>query len=117
MSDDRAHVLDALRAIQRIQEFLRGVSQDEFLANIEKQSAVLHQFTMLGEALGRVSSEYRQAHGEVPWSTPIGFRNLIVHDYDEVDLDVVWRITQDDLRPLVAVLSTLRPEETDGEDR
>ena len=110
MSDDSAHVLDALQAIQRIEQFLQGVTQDSFLADIEKQSAVLHQFTILGEALRRMSDAFRAMHPAVRWSDAIGFRNRIVHDYDEVDLDVVWRITQDDLSPLAAALQPIQPE-------
>ena len=80
MSDDRAHVLDAHRAGRLIQAFLEGVTVDRFLEDVEKQSAVLHQFTILGEAVRRVSPACQSAHPHVRWSGVIGFRNLIVHD-------------------------------------
>jgi uncharacterized protein with HEPN domain len=114
MSDDRAHVLDALKAAERIGHFLEGVTEDRFLADIEKQSAVLHQFTILGEALRRVSESYQSSNSTIPWSRAIGFRNQIVHGYDEVDLDIVWRIAHHDLADLVNALTGIAQREPDA---
>jgi len=115
MSDDRAHVLDARRAGRRIQTFLTGVTQNRFIEDIEKQSAVLHQFTILGEAVRRVSAAFRTAHAHVDWSGVIGFRNLIVHDYDEVDVDIVWQLAHDDLLAFLTAIEPLVTESPDDE--
>ena len=116
MRDDRAHVLDMLNAARAIRQFIGTRTQDEFLADDMLQSAVLYQFTVLGEACRRVSAAFRGSATGVDWPGIAGFRNKIVHDYDEVDLDVVWSIVQDDLPRAIDALTPLVPKETDGEE-
>lgn len=114
MTRDHAHVLDAVQAARLITQFMDGIPEGRFLDDIEKQSAVLHQFTILGEALRRVSGPFRAAHTDVDWAGAIAFRSVIVHDYDDVDLDMVWRIVHDDMPRLVTALSLLVPDEAHG---
>lgn len=73
MSRDDANILDMLKAARLITQFVAGLSEDVFLAAVEKQSALLYQLTVLGEAARRVSSAYRQEHPEVEWQ---GHRRL-----------------------------------------
>lgn len=115
MSADPAHALDMLNAGGAILRFLHGRTQEAFLADDLLQSAVLYQFTVLGEACRRVSPEFRDAHPAVDWAGMAGFRNKIVHDYDRIDLDVVWDITQGDLPRALAALEPIVPKEPDGE--
>ena len=115
MSDDRAHVLDILLAARTIRQFVTGVAQELFLGNLEKQSAVLYQFTILGEAARRVSIAFRAAHPEVDWTGILGFRNRIIHEYDDVDLDKVWQIVEIDLPRVISALDLLAPEPPEGE--
>jgi uncharacterized protein with HEPN domain len=115
MSDDRAHVLDMLDAARAIQRFVNGAGQDAFFRDDLLQSAVLHKFLILGQACRRVSNGFRAAHPDVTWSGIIGFRNQIVHEYDEVNLDVVWTIVHDDLPKAIEALARIVPENPDGE--
>ncbi len=117
MRDDRAHALDMLNAAGAILRFVDGRTQESFLADDLLQSAVLYQFTVLGEACRRVSSEFRAAHTTIDWAGISGFRNKIVHDYDEIDLDVVWHITQHDLPKAVTALGAIVPKEPDGQEQ
>jgi uncharacterized protein with HEPN domain len=115
MSDDRAHVLDMLGAARAIQRFLSGHSQDDFLRDDILQSAVLHKFTTLGAACRRVSEAFRAEHPSVDWLGITRFRNQIVHEYDDVNLDIVWRIVETDLPKAIAALEPLAPEDPDGQ--
>ncbi len=109
MSPDLAHVIDMLRAAELITGFVSGVSERSFLADIEKQSAVLYQFAVLGEAANRVSAEFETAHPEVNWPQVVGFRNKILHQYHAVDLDIVWAIASSELPRVVDALKKLVP--------
>jgi len=111
MSNDDGHVLDMLRAAALAHEFVRGCSVDDFLADIKTQSAVLHQLTMLGEAVRRVSEGFRAGHPEVPWSDIAGMRNRIVHEYDAVDIDLVWEVLERDLPALIPALKRIAKTE------
>jgi uncharacterized protein with HEPN domain len=111
MSRDDAHVLDILEAARRARSFVDGVSVDVFLADIKTQSAVLHQLTVLGEAARRVSEPFRLKHANVPWKRIVALRSVIVHDYDEIDLDEIWNILQNDLPGIIPQLDVIALKE------
>lgn len=60
-----------------------------------------------GEAVKRLSSEFRQGHGEMPWRMMAGMRDKLIHQYDAVDLDEVWRTLTHDLPPLIQALERI----------
>ncbi len=104
MSRDNAYLEDISLAAQSIQRFTSGVSFEKFTANEEKYEAVNRKFQIIGEAAQRLSPEARNAFPEIPWRLITAMRNIIVHDYDEVDLDIVWDSARNDLPPLIAKL-------------
>lgn len=63
--------------------------------------------TILGEALGQVSSELKSSHPEIPWSASKALRNRIVHAYWRVDHEIVQRICRDQLPGLMVDLNRL----------
>ncbi len=113
MSRDLGHVSDIATSARRIAGFVSQVTQDEFMADILRQSGVLYQLTIIGEACRRISAEFRDANPAVNWAAIIGLRNRIVHEYDDVDLEVVWRVATEQLPVLVSTLNALLP---DGEE-
>ena len=66
MSRDKASLLDIAGSAQLISEFAQGLEKTELAANLEKQSAILYQIVIIGEAVKRLSVEFRQQHPEVP---------------------------------------------------
>ena len=66
--------------------------------------ALVRLLEVVGEAAGRVSDDTREAHPEVPWSQIVGLRNRLIHGYDSVDLEILWRILSDDLPRLIEAL-------------
>jgi len=83
----------------------------ELDTNDEKVSAILDQITIIGEATKRLSQPFRQQHPEIPWRDIAGMRDVIVHEYDQVDLDVVWDVIQNRLPELLTLLQPLLPPE------
>jgi len=114
MWQDRATLLDMLRACRLILDFIGDMAQAEFLSDQKTQSAVLHQLLVLGEAAKRLSGEFRSSHQDIPWNKIAGMRDRLIHAYDEVDLDEVWRTVVSDIPGLVAFLGTLAPREGDA---
>lgn len=97
MFRDEASLADILVATQRIEEFLAGIDRPAFLNDVEKQSAVLHQLLILGEAVRRLSPTLRAANAPIPWSEIVAMRNRLIHGYDRVDLEVVWSTASNDV--------------------
>ncbi|MGE3579127.1 MAG: DUF86 domain-containing protein [Vicinamibacterales bacterium] len=104
-------MLDLLEAARRAVAFAQGLSDTQFMKDLKTQSAVLHQLTVLGEAVRRLSPEFRAQHPELPWKEMAGLRSRIVHDYDDVDLDEVWNILQRDLPALIPQLQAIARSE------
>lgn len=65
---------------------------------------MLHLIQRLGEAASRLPADFRAAHPEFPWVEMIGMRNRIVHSYDDVDPDIVWRVASEHVVPVIAAL-------------
>ena len=64
--------------------------REAFKANEEKYEAVNRKFEIIGEAARRLSPETRKAFPEIPWKLVTAMRNILIHDYADVDLDITW---------------------------
>jgi uncharacterized protein with HEPN domain len=102
--DDRLSLEQMLDTVRRIRAIARGRAREAFDADEVTQLALLHLIQMLGEAASRVSAVFRAQHPEFPWGEMVGVRNRIVHGYDHVDPDIVWRVATEDVEPVVAAL-------------
>lgn len=104
MKPDRAHILDILASAEFIIRALADLTFEQFRGNEEKQFAVEHQFMIMGEAVKRLSPEFRAQHPNVPWQEMAGMRDILIHSYDDVDLRIVWDAAKDHLPPLLPTL-------------
>lgn len=107
MPRDSAVVLDMIRAARLACEFSAGLTKDAFVSDIKTQSAVLHQILVLGEAAKRISDSFKAEHPEIEWKPIAGMRDKVIHDYDDVDVDQVWRTVTNDLPALLVKLRAI----------
>ena len=106
---DEATLLDILRAARLALEFRGQIEKAAFLSDLKTQAAVVHELLVLGEAVKRLSAPFREQHPEVPWKAIAGMRDRLLHGYDDVDLDLVWKTASEDLPTLVEHLKGLAP--------
>ena len=109
MLRDSESLIDIERAARRILCWADGIDQIEMETNDEKVSAILYQLIIIGEATKRLSQAIRQHHPEISWREVAGMRDVIVHEYDQVDLDIVWDVIQNKLPELLNLLKPLLP--------
>jgi uncharacterized protein with HEPN domain len=102
---DQLYRKKLLEAIDKINQYVAGVERDEFLANPEKQSAVILQLILIGEVSKRFSESFKQTY-PLPWREIAGFRDRAVHHYFSLDLESVWETIQTDLPELKSALAT-----------
>jgi uncharacterized protein with HEPN domain len=74
--------------------------------------ALTHLIQVIGEAACRVSSQFRERHPEIPWEAIAGMRSKIVHDYMNVDEDIVWDSVTQELQPLIEELKKVLPSDS-----
>jgi len=105
MSRDLATVADILAAAARIERFLAGTTKGSFPDDEKTRSAVLHELLVIGEASKRLSTGFREANPSIPWRQMAGMRDKLIHAYDAVDVEEVWRTATADVPALAAMLS------------
>lgn len=110
MHRDETTLVDIVGAARLVLAFTRSMTRDTFFDDVKTQSAVLHQLMIIGEAVKRLSSEFRAQHPDVPWSLIAGMRDHLIHAYDAVDLEEVWKTASADVPGLLAQVEPLLPK-------
>ena len=113
MDRDAPHIVDIFGSARLVQGYLEGVTRDAFMRNVQLQDSVIRRLEIIGEAAGRVSASFQERHPAIPWSRMIGMRNRMIHTYDAVDLDIVWRTARERIPELLALIEPLVPPETE----
>ena len=98
------HMLEHAREAAALAE---GKTRSDLAADRTLSLALVRLLEIVGEAATRVPHDIRKLDATVPWADIVGMRNRLIHGYDAVDLDVVWRIVSQDLTPLIAALDRL----------
>jgi uncharacterized protein with HEPN domain len=110
MSRDTAYLLDILDSGRLAISHLGDSTREHFFGDVQKQDAVIRRLSIIGEAARRISQKTRDEISDLPWTEMIGMRNLMIHEYDDVDMGIVWDTVVNDLPPIVAALQRLFPK-------
>lgn len=112
MQRDLQFLLDMLQSAELILTYAAQSSKDEFVANVQLQDAIIRRLLVIAEAARRVSDTTRQALPNVSWQEINGMRNRLVHEYDDVNLNIVWDVVQFEIPPLIEELKSRIPPES-----
>ncbi len=95
--DWKFRVQDILEAIDKIHRYTQDMDYSEWQQDEKTVDAVIRNLEIIGEAASHMPVEIEELHSNVPWKEMRGIRNVLVHEYFGVDLEVVWRTIQEDL--------------------
>ncbi len=108
---DMARLWDMLDASRAIASFIEGRSFTEFQANRMVRNAVERNLEIIGEAARSISQHTRDGYPDIPWSSIIGLRNIIAHEYGELRSEKIWGICVNRLPELCAQLEGMGIDE------
>ena len=100
-----------LKSIDYIFDFTKGLTFEDFKADIKLQFAIVKNIEIIGEASYKLSHEFREKHPEVPWRKIIDSRHILVHDYYQIRLEIIWDIVLKEMYPLKEKIQQLYDNE------
>jgi len=106
--DPKVFIEHILESIAKIEEYTNRITKDEFMGSTQIQDAVLRRIEVIGEAVKNVPDEVKQKHPNIPWRRIAGMRDLLIHEYFGVDLDLTWKVTKEDIAALKREISKIK---------
>lgn len=107
-------VRDILEAAQKILYHTETLDFETFVMDEWMVDAVLRNFTVIGEAANHLPAEVKEAHPEVPWTDMSDLRNIVVHEYFGVDLNIIWHTIREELPGLIPLLEAMLDDNKDS---
>jgi uncharacterized protein with HEPN domain len=112
MRDERAYLFDIADSARVAMSYVAGKTYKQFLQDTLLQDAILRRLAIIGEAVRCISPETRNKLPELPWEEMAKMRNILVHVYFGVDMQIVWDTVTRDLGPLIEAIARLDDVET-----
>lgn len=109
MQRDAEFLLDIWQSAELILSYTSDCTKDEFLRNLQLQDAVIRRLLVMAEAAKRLSEETRLSLPNVSWKEMRGMRNRLVHQYDDLNLNIVWNVVQTEIPVLIQELQSFIP--------
>jgi uncharacterized protein with HEPN domain len=106
---DPAYLWDMLEAARDATEFVRDATFERFTTDKQLRYAVERAVTVIGEAARRISGTFKRLHPEIPWSMIVAQRNVVIHEYDVLELQSIWEVATVHAPALVRQLEPLIP--------
>lgn len=106
----KSALFDILSCSQNCIEWTKGMTLAEFEKDTKTISAIQHQLMIIGEATKKLTEEFRNAHKNIPWKKMAGTRDVLIHSYEEADLEIIWDIATTQIPEIIPKLEKMLKE-------
>jgi uncharacterized protein with HEPN domain len=113
MKHDATYLLDVIYNARLALQFVRDIDRETLETDLLRRYALERALENMGEAARRLSPAFTASVPDAERSRLIGLRNVLAHQYDRIDLSIIWNIVQNHVPHLIAVLSPLLPPESE----
>jgi len=94
---DVDYLNDIIHSIDLINNYMKDITKHDFYLNQEKQDAVVNRLMIIGEAAKQLSKQFRNKYTNIPWKNMAGMRDILIHRYHGIDLEIVWEVIKVDI--------------------
>jgi uncharacterized protein with HEPN domain len=105
--DYKVYLEDVLQAIARIRRYTSGMSLETFSNDDKTVDAVVRNLEIIGEAVEKIPEQVRAGHPAVDWKKFAGLRDILIHAYFGVDVEIVWDVVRNSLPGLEQQVQTV----------
>jgi uncharacterized protein with HEPN domain len=102
--DVRVYIEDIQESINKIEEYTKKITENDFYKNTQIQDAVLRRLEIIGQAVKNIPEEIRKRYPGIPWKKIAGLRDVLIHEYFGVNLKRAWKVIREDIYTLRNVI-------------
>ena len=96
----KTYIEDIITAINKIQKYCNGMTKADLIKNELIQDAVVRNLEVIGEAVKKVPEEVRNVYSDIPWKKIAGLRDILIHEYFGININIVWDVIENKLQVL-----------------
>ncbi len=105
--DPKFFLMHILESIAEIEKSTENISKDEFFDTIQIQDAVVRRLEIIGEAVKNLPISFKNQYPKTPWKKIAGLRDVLIHEYFGVDINLVWKIVNKNIPKFKKQISEL----------
>ncbi|SCZ79460.1 HepT-like ribonuclease domain-containing protein [Acidaminobacter hydrogenoformans] len=103
----KAYFEDTLNAIEKIERYTSGMSKEDLNHNDMVLDAVVRNLEIIGEAVKKIPIEVRVEYCDIPWRKIAGLRDILIHEYFGININIIWDVVENKLSPLKKTMTEL----------